>query len=210
VIRNLQTIRDMSLAEAERLGYPINPALPLLDGGLALRAKGDIAERLLCLHAAVAASFGFPKERAIEWLEITGLSKSLSADEREFLHASEDETRNRLQNQVDSLWVFAWLMCSAPGLDFGRDCPNELVALLPNLKAMERPDSFLAKSKLRDFDSVLRKCDLAYCLHWAIRDAALQGKPAPGRVNPIYVLERRRALEWAVGSDDWDDVALDT
>ena len=30
------------------------------------------------------------------------------------------------------------------------------------------------------------------------------------KLHPVYVVERRLALEWMIRRDDWDDVALDT
>ncbi len=66
------------------------------------------------------------------------------------------------------------------------------------------------KARLRSDDQIVSAADLAYCLHWAIRQSELEGKRPPGKVPPYVVVERRRALEWLLSDEDWDDVPLDT
>jgi len=82
--------------------------------------------------------------------------------------------------------------------------------MLPDIKNAAPSRAFQAGLKLRSAADLLQAADLAYCLHWAIRDAELNGNVAPGRVPPEVVVERRRALEWMMGDEYWDDVNLDT
>jgi hypothetical protein len=53
-------------------------------------------------------------------------------------------------------------------------------------------------------------CDAAYCLHWGINQAGLDGiEPNPG-LSYVVIAERRRALEWILNKENWDEITLDT
>jgi hypothetical protein len=96
-------------------------------------------------------------------------------------------------------------------LDFGRRCDDDFIAKLPNLKTGEPAAGFRRRARLREADEIGAELDLAYCLHWAVREASLAGNaPPPGMVPSYVVVERRRALEWLAGKDDWDATSLDT
>jgi hypothetical protein len=82
--------------------------------------------------------------------------------------------------------------------------------MLPDLKAGASIETFLKGLVLREKDEVLEKSDLAYCLHWGAREASLSAKQIAGAVPESVIRERRRALEWLIGDDDWYEVALDT
>ena len=62
----------------------------------------------------------------------------------------------------------------------------------------------------RPQEAILSQFDLAYCLHWAVRDAMLKGQAVPGKLSGNAIIERRRALEWVAGEEAWDEVLLDT
>jgi hypothetical protein len=64
--------------------------------------------------------------------------------------------------------------------------------------------------QLRSQDDLIRMRDLYYRLHWWVRDAQLQGQDT-GDVCIDIIMERRKALEWAMDADyDWDSVELST
>jgi hypothetical protein len=63
---------------------------------------------------------------------------------------------------------------------------------------------------LRPTTEIAAAADLAYCLHWAVRDARLNDRRAPSGLEELEVMERRRALDWLLGNDDWYSVSLDT
>ena len=207
---DLELVRSMSLANAERLGYSTNRSLPLLDEGLRLRSFGEITSRALCLFAAIATAYGFPKIQASDWLKANHLSESPSRKEAHHLGSVSKDYEPVLQSQIGGLWALAWMTGIADDFDFGRDSPPSLVSRFPDIKVGESTAGFLQKAALRNIDEIIAQCDLAYCLHWAIRDAMLRGMRPPGKIHPMYIVERRRAFEWALGDDDWDDVSLDT
>lgn len=207
----LENVRAKSLNEAKRLGYPVNINLPMVDFSDSHRDGLEIGRRLLTLYAVVSSSYGFSKEESLNWLTQERLENELTRDELLFLNKETSEAqKNAMQWQVEALWALAWAVSLHDVLDFGDSCDNNFVHLLPDLKKGKSSQSFLSNLKLRKFDDLVEKCDLAYCLHWGAREAALLGSTIRGAVPSNVVLERRKALEWLISNQAWDEVNLDT
>jgi hypothetical protein len=210
-IEMMSSIREHSLEEARSLNYPVNPNLPALDELQNTRSATEAGRRMLTLHAVVASACGFPKEKALEWLNREGLAEALEAEEKEFLETITNAAQNNaMQWQVEALWALAWALGCHDTLDFTDSCADDFVFMLPDLKVGAAAEPFLAGLTIRSNDELLAKCDLAYCLHWGARDAALSAKTIEGAVPENVIRERRRALEWLIGEDGWYEVSLDT
>ncbi|RUO31148.1 DUF4272 domain-containing protein [Aliidiomarina soli] len=207
---SLREIRQSSQRVAKALGYPTNPNLPLLEPVERLRPIDALVNRTLCLHASVACSYGFQKDRAVEWLKQEGIYGYLAGSEVRYLQGKSDGNKPLFQWQVESLWVMTWITSFHDNLDFSDSCSDGLSSLLPDLKEGAPSIEFKEAAAARKVEEVVASLDLAYCLHWAIRDAELAGRPMPGKVPPLVIRERRRALEWVVSNEDWDDIVLDT
>lgn len=192
-----------------RAGIVIPDGLPLMDDGLALRSSTESVDRLLSLNAVAAVAYGFDRAKAMEWVQKEGLDRRLSPSEMAFLTASRGEPR-AFQVQVESMWALAWAVGLVVRLDFWTDCDRRFAEMLPNLKVGQSSAPWRQKAHNRQLEEVVAECDLGFCLHWAVRDAELKGLRPPDRLKPFVVVERRRALEWLVGSQDWDSVTLDT
>lgn len=63
---------------------------------------------------------------------------------------------------------------------------------------------------LRSESEIIAAGDLSYRIHWAVINSQIHHKNPPGLVPAYVVVERRRALEWILQENDWDDVVLDT
>jgi hypothetical protein len=176
-----------------------------------VRDKSEIGRRLLALYAAVASSYGFPKADAIRWLRQGNLEGSLTNIERHFLcNESAEAESNSMQWKVESLWTLAWAAGLHSTLDFEESCDDDFVHLLPDLNKEGSSHNFINDLKSRGVEEFIKKCDLAYCLHWGAREATLTGKTILGAVPANVILERRRALEWLISDQAWDEVSLDT
>ena len=206
---DLNSVREQSLQAASRLGFAVNKSLPFLGQVKAIRNAEEIVKRLLCLHAVAACSYGFDRAKARVWLERELVFGDLVAAERRFIEEGQGDAV-RFKVQVEGMWALAWALGMVRQLDFSKDCDSKFVTALPNLKDGEAGDAFLSKIDPRAASEIIAACDLAYCLHWAIRQAQLTGDKPPGRVQPYVVEERRRALEWLLSNEPWDEVALDT
>lgn len=203
-------IRKRSMKIASELGYPVNTSLPLLEEESLTRTPLEIINRLLCLHVTAASAYGFDRSTARAWLQREGAWDALSPTERHFLNVGGDSA-NRFKLQVEAAWALAWALQLVSTLDFSKECDNTFVSVLPNLKISEQSEQLRENATLRVESDITKECDLAYCLHWAIRQAQLDGNSPPGNVAPYVIEERRRALEWLLaGGVGWDDVVLDT
>ena len=208
---NAKEMRKSSLAEAMLLGYPINKNLPLLEDIPKIKGLDEIVSRFLCMYAVVASSYGLPKEKAINWLKEEGLMESLSNREKRYLELDSNlAEKASMQWQVEALWALAWCAGCHDMLDFSDSCDDNFIQLLPDIAKKESKKLFCVNRMLRSKDEILAKLDLAYCLHWAVRDAEIHQRLIPGRVPGSVVIERRRALEWVVSQEAWDEVLLDT
>lgn len=204
-----RAFRDESINIALKLGYRINPFLPLLDVTGYTRTKAQILTRLLCLHVSAACAYGLKRNIATKWISTENIGKDLAESERNFIeHQAGDP--NRFKVQIEAIWALAWVLEIINVLDFADNCDSNFVTMLPNLKILESSETLKMNVKLRSIDDVLRSCDLAYCLHWAIQQDALLNMEIKRNIQPYVVIERRRAFEWLLGKNDWDSIELDT
>lgn len=208
-----QEIRARSLLTSEELGYRINRTLPLINGITSPRELSEIAKRVFILGAVVAGVLGdFPTPILREWIEREGLSTYLTLAERNYFegHAHTAEDLTDFRDQVESLWALTWVLGKAESMDFQREAHESLGMMLPDIEAGENVSRFLQGAEVRATQEIVAACDLSYCLHWAIVDAALRREPPPGVIEPYVVVYRRRALEWVLSRARWDDIPLDT
>lgn len=206
---DLKQIRGESIQTAKRFGVEILPTLPLLDADLEMRSADKVVSRILAMNAVAAIAYGFDKAKAIAWLEQEALKGSLSEQEQRFVFEGMCEA-DRFKLQVEGMWALAWAMGIVNDLNFAQDCDNRFATMLPNLKQSQSSADFRRKANPRELEQVIAACDLAYCLHWAIRQAEISGKQLPAILKPYVVVERRRALEWLLGKEAWDEIPLDT
>lgn len=206
---DLQKIREISLKSAKKLGYETNSDLPLLDDGIKVRPQQEIVGRSLALFAIVACSYSFDKSRAIQWLEKERVIDYLSDSERYYLNEREGNT-SLFQSQVEGLNAFAWSLGFVKSIPFDSACDNSLIKRFPDIKNNGRSSEYKAKSAVRSSSQIITACDLAYCLHWAIVNAEVNNLDLHVNVEKHVIIERRRALEWMLCGDDWDELSLDT
>ncbi len=174
-----------------------------------MRSADETISRLLAMNTVAAAAYGFDKTKAIAWLNQEALADSLSEQEKRFIFDG-TENPDRFKVQVEGMWALAWAMGIANELNFANDCDNRFVVMLPNLKESRSSADFRVRANPRPLEQVAAACDLAYCLHWAIRQSELSGNRPPGNLKPYVVVERRRALEWLLSKESWEEVPLDT
>lgn len=206
----MDRIRAQSLEKAQALGYAVNLSLPLLDQG-ELKTLPEVTSRFLSLYPVVACSYGYSKKDAVEWMTGEGVFDAVAESEKAYLDAVTDGRQDAaMQWQVEGLWALAWCLSCHSTLDFSNVCAEDFVQMLPDLTRGESAAGFRETLVLRSAEQILEQLDLAYCLHWAIRDSHLRGHVSPGRAPAPVVIERRRALEWVAAQDGWDEVSLDT
>lgn len=201
--------RQSSVELAEQHGIRIPRSLPKLEPLSVTKDVSQVLDRLFCLNAVAAVAYGFSNHRARAWLDREGLLLSLTKEEADFIGG--DGSREPFQLVVEGAWALAWALRLVPSLDPWAGADAKFVHLLPDLKADE-PTARLREraGSLRSDGELMSALDLSYCLHWAVRDAALTGSRAPGQITGHVIVERRRALEWLFSDVRWDQLALDT
>ena len=204
----VRQVRAKSLAQAKKLGYSTSDHLPLIDEHSEVRSAEELANRMLCMNVVLAVASGYSRDEAVRWLSEENLVSALAKSEKTFLQGNCSDTE--IQLRAEALWALAWCAGLVRTLDFAKPCNDTLVTFFPNLKTSDRSTVFRTSLTLRDREALVAQCDLAYCLHWSVRDALMNGKRPPGKLHPIYIVERRHALEWVLSKHDWDEVPLDT
>lgn len=205
-----QAIRDESMQVVRKLGYTVNENLPLLDIPHALRETNEIIDRALVLYCVVAVANRSSSEAALAWLGQERLLDKLTAKERRWMERSSERDRATYLAREEALWALMWALGFVESLDFSEYCQSALAGMFPRVRDRESSTAFRGKGKLRSLDEIVAATDVAYCLHWSIRNISLEGQSTAGKMEPYVIIERRRALEWLLSTDAWDDVPLDT
>jgi hypothetical protein len=112
--------------------------------------------------------------------------------------------------RIESLNVLLWSLKKFDDLQLPINmCDFEHIEDLPDLSV--DPTEWIEKSRLRNNEEILNQVDLIYRIHWATRDAELNGKKIPGNFHPGIIFERHYALNWLVRyANEWDDITTDT
>src|SRR5262249_16959283 len=136
----------------------------------------------------------------------------LTPKESSFLEAVAPEQQQIVNFawRYEALFLLQWALGLVPDLPHpSRICDVRAVARTM-LDISE--DDFLAKAALRPNAAVLDALDLHFRLHWAVRQARLDGKDGAKDVDAGVILERHHALNWLVRFEDadWDDVDTPT
>jgi len=194
--------RQKALVLAASLGLPVNSRLPAVGGHL--RPSSAIIERALCLNVVAAVSYGLPSQAGRKWVESEGLWLSLTPAEREFL-AGAASGASVFRRSVHSLYALAWLLGLEPSLSPISTVPQDFYKALPDLKSGEPSRRFRARVHCVTEGEALEALDIFYCVHWGVREAGLS---SAARFDGLE--ERRHALEWALSTETWDEVSLDT
>ena len=202
-------VRRISLDTAAQLGYTTNPALPLSDIPPVCRTQAELLDRLLGMHCLAACAYGLSRTKAHTWYEQEIHQDVLTSSEKQFLRTGKGN-KQQFMVQIEAMWALAWALGLVEALDFGQACSPSFVTMLPNLKSGQRAVDLRAKASMRPVDELFATMDLAYCLHWAICQAGDAVPVLPGNMGPYVIVERRRALEWVLSADGWDEVPLDT
>ena len=197
-------------------GIPVNPHLPLIEDEdeTALRTEDELWRRLVALWGVVGTATLRENTYFREYFSVGERRAWLSSDEAAFLFddAPTEQDRIRFSWRLEAMVFLAW--CG--GLVDALPLPGQessVDAVLP-LYPHDLADALMLRQALRRRSKaeILDWADRLYRLHWAVRDAQLNGQDMPP-VNPGMVLEWHHAVNWMTrydNEDDWDAVGTDT
>lgn len=203
---NPEDIKRASEVRIRALGVIVNEHLPTIEepAELTPRSALDVSLRACVLSHVIGVGYGRSGKEMYGWLIEAGLVGALTLREKDLL------TQNKYSEQ-DRAWA-AWQAAAvhscawALGLEEMEplgECPDTLASHFPPKTGPK------VGATLRSFAEIYAEADLYYRLHWATRQARLEGTGFPR--PEIEIQLRRQSLDWIIGLRyEWDDVPSDT
>lgn len=178
------------------------------------RDRSDIVGRSLVLNAMLQIAFEAPTHVIRTWIEEHSLSQHLSPTERELLSKDNEELTQQEKTDlywyIEALWALMWVGSLIDELDFEQPIQDYMANLCPKLQDNEDGSKFDDTMQIRPYADLFQMLDLHFRLHWWTRDGNLRGYET-GNVSLDIIMERRKALEWALDkSSHWDNIELNT
>ncbi len=188
--------------------------LPVIEDSIEAKArtKEEIA------HRAIAVCITAVKGEGLNQATIDGLVKKFGADkffspkEAAFIKNPKPSQQDRVQFswRYECLWVLLWSLGYVEPLDRPAgvcDVPKAVGFLRDRDTAQ-----FIKDANLRPLSEILDQADLIYRYHWAVVDARLKKREAPGKLDAGVVQERHYVLNWLIGymEQEWDEISTDT
>jgi hypothetical protein len=204
--------------QLQRLDVQVLKSLPpvIAEVEAELRAAADTARRALALFVVALRAESLAAGAEIPPTEIKArlplAFAGLSPKEESFLEIATpgEKLITNFGWRYEALLALLWALGLATELpDPTETCDASVLARA----IMERGEQKLvAGAGLRPAVEILDALDLHFRLHWAIRQARLDGRRSPGGIDPSVVQERHLALNWLVRFEgaDWDDVDTPT
>jgi hypothetical protein len=204
----LKRVREDSVAIVGRMKIPLSQSVPLLPDEFALKSSDQITNRALGTLVTVSVAYGWSRPDAIAWIESEGLDCELSDSESRFVHKGQGVVPV-FMTHVESLNALLWSLNIVESLDCRKDCPDDLVRRVPNVKEMESSRSFRSSVCVRPTLELLKCCDLYTCVFHTLSEAFLEQRRYPRKVEPHRVFQRLRALRWLLFDLNWDEARPD-
>ena len=194
-------------------GYPVNTHLPQIEEFADLRTASslDVRRRCLILASVCGRAYGAKYGLVVPWIDDHGLREFCTQDETELIDEKtpSESQKAPFRPQPEALWEFAWVLKMSPAVDHFTPCSEKLVHMFP--KPGEDPSAFLGATDMQDEEALYREADRLYRMHWAVRDAALNGRKSPNGQGEYVTLYRLQAINWTMQSDiPWDEVDVST
>ena len=200
-------------ASLKNRNYPVNPHLPQIEelADLRIASSLDVRRRCLILASVCGRAYGAQYGLVVPWIDNQGLREFCTEKELELIDAKKPSEAQKapFRPQPEALWEFAWVLKMIPTIDHFKSCSDKLVHMFP--KPGQDPSGFLAATDMQDPEALYREADRLYRVHWAVRDAALNGRKSPNGQGEYLTLYRLQAINWTMQSDvPWDEVDVST
>ena len=197
-------------------GIPYLPWLPCIESEeeMELRTAEEIGIRIFCLFSVIGTAYHPTHSSYKDYLKKQRLWKHLTRDELIFLMNPnpEPQTCKSFTWRIEAMFLLMWAVGLFKKLHFPvRQVANDrIIRKFPTFD--KSPWPYIHSLKLRPKSQILDKSDLIYRLHWATRQAEIEGLAPPGGLDPEVVYEWHYATNWITKyrDADWDDVPTDT
>jgi hypothetical protein len=203
---DMQQIRHSSMQILSQKEISIPSHLPILEETLRLREKEDILNRILALNVVVAVSYGFPTDKAKSWLKNEKYSYSFTREEQLLLEGKQND-KVKFQWEVESIYALSWVLRIVKDPDIFSVIPNDLVKHFPSFNTEETSERTRKLADIETFGNVIPWLDIYYLMHWYIVEYPTKKIEGLGTDS---IVGRRKALEWVLSDQDWDNIIMDT
>ncbi len=189
-----------------------------------LRPSVEIANRLHAIKALViwlmVPQENLPNEKILNFVGQNNLEDFMSEDEKAILSLSRDdeEARNSIGWKFENAWPLAWYFgYEEPGILGQMMTGEQMQDILVNHTCPldENVKEWIEQKETISEESLIKKEDLFYCLHNAVRSAQMGQDTVPSGFDPIgnggVIHERRHSLTWMLSKDTkWEETDLST
>ncbi|MFD0048061.1 DUF4272 domain-containing protein [Actinomycetes bacterium NPDC127524] len=202
--------RKKSQKYLRRAGIPFNSNLPVLKDEIQIRTVDEIANRAMCICTVAAKGEGTESEVVKKIIQRYDLINHFTKNEKEFLLNDDvsEEERIHFSWKYEGYWVLLWMLGYVDELSYPNaicDVPFAVTQLSERTR-----ETFIAEAIIRSKEELAEQADLIYNMHWAVRQAQIDGMAIPGDLNIGVVQERHYALNWLLGTENWDEVETHT
>ncbi len=186
----------------------------VIDMNEEIRSSREVAERAVVLYCVVKSADVEDRVIIRDWLKREKLWSAVSRAERKLFGKGKLSNRQLVNAswRVEALEAIVWALGLLPSLTSNTvQCSyRRIEALFPFY--LESAELFLKQSKLRSEDDIERALEEIYNQHWKVRDARLNQKEAPDKLDEGIIREKHYALNWIMSYEgqDWDNVSTDT
>lgn len=189
-----------------------------------LRPTLEIAKRLNAIKALVVwlmvPQESLSDEKILNFIEQNNLKEFMSDEEKIILTLSRDDenARNSIGWKFENAWSLAWYFgYNEPDIYGNMMSGEEMQDILMNYtcKLDEKVEEWIKDKNKISEENLIKKEDLFYCLHNAVRSAQMGQDTVPSNFDPIgnggVIHERRHSLTWMLSKGvDWDETDLST
>lgn len=189
-----------------------------------LRPSIEIAQRLNAIKALVLwlmiPQESLESEKILTFVENNHLKNFMDEDEKEILTLPRDDeqARNSIGWKFENAWPLAWYFgYKEPDITGEMMSGEQMQEILVNFSCPldENIEDWVKEKETLSEDILIKKEDLFYCLHNAVRSAQLGAQTVPSGFDPMgnggVIHERRHSLTWMLSKDiNWEDTDLST
>lgn len=189
-----------------------------------LRPALEIARRLHAIKALVlwlmVPEENLPTEKLLYFIQQNDLEKGMTEEEKVILQSSRDDAalRNAIGWKFENAWPLAWYFGYAEPDITGQMMTGEQmqdILVHHTCPLDEIIENWITTKTTISEESLIRKEDLFYCVHNAVRSAQLGSDTVPPDFDPIgnggVIHERRHSLTWMLSNGvDWEETDLST
>ncbi len=206
--------RLFSIQKLSQIGFNDEIFLPLINNR-SIKKGNEIRERIIQLYALIGLSLPeIDSDKIKQWLSSYDLFLGLSKHEKDIFEKYKDGKLTELEITSlswlrESLLTLMWCCELISDLCYP-SIETEIEEYLYLIPPKENVKKFLKQISVRNEFEILKQADFHYCLHWLMRNnyfETLETNLCP-RIDVI--IERRKALEWILSNNDWDNISLDT